>query len=101
MRAEQVAVIGGAHQHRVVGSLGGAALGDRAAHPVDRRVHLGVQPVVQVAVGLCVVTIGALDHPSRAVSGVVGLPERYLRSGFGGQVLVCGRGGRHVRWVQR
>jgi hypothetical protein len=40
--AEQVAVVGGAHDHGVVG----AAVGDGPAHPVERAVDLGVQPVV-------------------------------------------------------
>ena len=35
VRTQQVAVIGGAHQHRVVG----ATLGDSAAYPVDRVVN--------------------------------------------------------------
>ena len=46
--AEQLAVVGGPHQHGV----GRSALGHRPAHPVERPVHLGVQAVVEVAVAL-------------------------------------------------
>ncbi len=93
---EQVAVIGGAHQHRVVR----AALGDRPADPIDRPVDLGVQPVVQVAIALRVAAVGPVDHRRRAVAGGVGLPERDLRGRFARQVLV-GRGRRrYVRRIQ-
>ena len=37
--AQQVAVVGGADQHGVLG----ATVGDGLAHPVERAVHLGVQ----------------------------------------------------------
>ena len=77
--AEQLAVVGGAHQHRVVG----AAFGDGAADPVDRRVDLGVQPVVEVAVALRVALVGPADGRRRAVAGVVGLAERDLRGRLG------------------
>ena len=40
--AEKVAVVGGAHQDGVIGSIARAALGDCAAHPVDRAVDFGV-----------------------------------------------------------
>ena len=87
MSAEQVTVIGGAHQNGVVR----AALGDRAAHPIDRCVHLGVQPVVQVAVALGVAVVDALDRHGGAVTGVVGLAEGDLGGRLGAQVFV-GRG---------
>ncbi|CKS82714.1 Uncharacterised protein [Mycobacterium tuberculosis] len=58
MRSEQIAMVGGAHQHGILGS----ALGDRAAHPVDRPVDLGVQAVVEVPVALRVAGIVAADH---------------------------------------
>ena len=44
--AQQFAVVGGEHQHGV----GRAAVGDGPPDLVDRRVDLGVQPVVEVAV---------------------------------------------------
>ena len=90
-------MIGGAHQHRVVRP----ALGDRPADPVDRRVHLGVQPVVQVAVALRVAGVGPVDHRRRAVAGRIGLPERDLCGGLAGQVLVGGGRRGHVRRIQR
>ena len=95
--AEQVAVIGGAHQHRIVRP----ALGDRPPDPVDRPVHLGVQPVVQVAVALRVAAVGPVDHRRRAVAGGVGLPERDLCGGLARQVLVGGGRRGHVRRIQR
>ncbi len=44
MRSEQIAMVGGAHQH----ASSDPPFGDRAAHPVDRPVDLGVQAVVEV-----------------------------------------------------
>ena len=102
VRAEQIAVVGGADQHRVLRT----AVRHGAAHPVDRGVDLGVQPVVEVAVPLRVAPIDPLDGRCRAVTGVVGLAEGDLRGGFGPQILVGGRCRWHrrridARWFQR
>jgi hypothetical protein len=95
--AEQLAVIRGADQHGVLG----AAVGDRAAHPVQRHVDLGVQPVVQVAVLLGLALIGAADRGRRTVPRVVRLPVGDLRGRFVPQILVGGGCGRDVRRVER
>ncbi len=91
--AEQIAVIGGAHQHRLPR--------DRASHPVDRIIHLGVQAVVQVAVLLGVGAVGALDDRRRAVAGRIGGPVGDLGGRLRRQVLIRSGRRRHRRRVER
>ena len=82
--AQQFAVVGGADQHRIR-----RARKDCAAHPVDRAVDFGVQPVVEVAVALGVAVIDLLIAAAGSAAGVVG-PEGDLRGGFA-QILGGGR----------
>ena len=53
MRAEKFAVIGGAHEHRVV-TLGGGSRRHRGANPLERSVDGHMEAVVKVAVELMV-----------------------------------------------
>jgi hypothetical protein len=95
VRAQQIAVVGGAHQHGVIRTAG-----DCAPDPVDRGVNLGMKAVVKVAVALAVALIDLLDRSGRTVAGVVGLAERDLCGRFGAQILIGGGCRRHRRRIQ-
>ena len=85
--AQQLAMVRRAHQHR----LRRAALGHRTAHPVERAVDLGMQPVVQAAVLGRMVAVHPLDQRRQPVGGGVRRPVGDLRCGLGRQILVVGR----------
>ena len=96
VRSEQVAVIGGAHQQRVVRTT----LGDRSPHLVEWGVDLGVEPLVQVAVHLGVLAVEPLDGRRRPVSRRVGGAVSDLRGRLGGEILFGSCGRWHVRRVE-
>ena len=88
MRTEQITVVGGAHENRIVRSAG-----HRAADPVERGIYLGMKAVVEIAVALTVAVVNGLDRRSRPVPGVIRLPEGDLGGRLGAQVFI-GRGRR-------
>ena len=95
MGSQQLAVVRGPHEDRVIGS----ALGDGSPHPVQRSVDLGVQLEVQVAVALGAAAVGPLHQPGGAVAGGIGLAVRDLGGGLAGEVLIVGRRRGNARQV--
>ena len=85
--AQQFSMIRRAHQHCVRR----AALCHCTAHPVERAVDLGMEPVVQTAVFGRVVAIQPLDRRRQPVGGRIRRPVGNLRRGLGRQILVVGR----------
>ncbi len=97
MGPEQFAMIGRADKHSIVRT----PFGNRSTYTVERSVGFDVEPVVQVAVFLRLIAVGAFDRRGRPIGGGIRRSIRGLSSRFRGEVFIVGGRRRYVRWVMR
>ena len=71
-------------------SIGTAPIGNRTANPINRPVHIMMQPVVGLAIAFGVALICPTDQRCRAVRRVVAVAVGRLQRRFGGEVFVVG-----------
>ena len=74
----------------VVSLPGGCVIGDRPADPIDRASDVVMEAVVELAVLVEVLAVGALHDRADHIAGVVGVAVRAVQRRLRRQVLIVG-----------